>query len=170
VEFRELWSCPDKFSTPVGLGARYNIGITVLLLDSNIDSGEEQRSGKSKGCYEGGLCRCISYGRSLAGETWWIKYTVKTVKKRISSKCRLPSSELLGLTCRGNYASFWKRPVPVSKNNRPIYYFSRDLIGHLSIKPAFSLAVRAMEASLEEPIRVAVRIVQKRRLGCDTEF
>jgi hypothetical protein len=76
-------------------------------------------------------------------------------------------SDLLGLTCRGNYASFWSRPVPVSPISGSTIA-SRVLIGHLSTRPAFSLVVRAMEASLQEPIRVAVRTVQKRCLGRET--
>jgi hypothetical protein len=64
-------------------------------------------------------------------------------RQLISAQNFGPSSKL----CHGNYASFWYRPVPVSPLQKDwLAYFAlqKILIGHLSTKPASSLAVRVM--------------------------
>jgi hypothetical protein len=60
----------------------------------------------------------------------------------------------LGLTCRGNYASFWNRPVPVSKKKvigLLLLLASPDW--PLEYKTSFLIGSGVMRANLEERIR-----------------
>jgi hypothetical protein len=61
----------------------------------------------------------------------------------------------LSLTCRGNYASFWNRPVPVSKKKKVIGLLlllaSPDW--PLGYKTSLLIGSGVMRANLEERIR-----------------